>query len=66
MLSAILGAILLIGSGEKVLAEGSMFDSPYVVPYTGIDDDGTERNYFAIRQHQPVDTTRDSGYRYHS
>ncbi len=36
-------------------AEGSMFDSPYVVPYFYMDADGITRKYFTISQPAPID-----------
>ena len=51
----------------SVRAEGSLLDSPYVVPYGYLDTDGTYHNYFTISQPLPVDHNRgESSYVYHS
>ena len=48
-------------------AEGSMFDSPYVVPYCYVRGDGTIERYFTISQPAPVDENRgENGYVRHT
>ncbi|MBR3508452.1 MAG: InlB B-repeat-containing protein [Lachnospiraceae bacterium] len=59
--------LLVLFPGISSHAEGSMFDSPYVVPYSHAQADGTVERYFTISQPAPVDKNRgESAYVWHS
>ena len=51
-------SILVLLPERKAKAEGSMFDSPYVVPYYHMDVDGSWKGYFTISQPLPIDQNR--------
>lgn len=65
LLSMVLAVFVLL-PGITSRAEGSLFDSPYVVPYYYFKD-GEYEKYFTISQPQPIDYNRgETTYVYHS